>query len=92
MGQSEACLIGRRGMLTTDTVHKLAGRTVAIGGREIQITGMAKGAAMMGPDMATMLALILTDASLDPAPRKPHCGGHRRQLQLHERLRPREHE
>ena len=68
MGQSEACLISAaRGMLTTDTVHKLAGRRVAIGGREIQITGMAKGAAMMGPNMATMLALILTDASLDPA-------------------------
>ena len=54
-------------MLTTDTVHKLAGRTVTIGGREIQITGMAKGAAMMGPNMATMLALIMTDAALDPA-------------------------
>jgi len=66
LGRSEACLISAaRGMLTTDTVHKLAGRTVEIGGREIQITGMAKGAAMMGPNMATMLALILTDAPLD---------------------------
>jgi glutamate N-acetyltransferase / amino-acid N-acetyltransferase len=67
LGRNEASLISAaRGMLTTDTVHKLAGRTVTIGGREIQITGMAKGAAMMGPNMATMLALILTDASLDP--------------------------
>jgi glutamate N-acetyltransferase / amino-acid N-acetyltransferase len=54
-------------MLTTDTIHKLAGRTVQIGGREIQITGMAKGAAMMGPNMATMLALVMTDAALAPA-------------------------
>jgi glutamate N-acetyltransferase/amino-acid N-acetyltransferase len=53
-------------MLTTDTIHKLAGRTVSIGGREIQITGMAKGAAMMGPNMATMLALVMTDANLTP--------------------------
>jgi glutamate N-acetyltransferase/amino-acid N-acetyltransferase len=67
LGSSEASLISTaRGMLTTDTVHKLAGRTVEIAGHEIQITGMAKGAAMMGPNMATMLALILTDAALDP--------------------------
>jgi glutamate N-acetyltransferase/amino-acid N-acetyltransferase len=68
LGNSEACLISAaRGMLTTDTVHKLAGRTVEIAGREIQITGMAKGAAMMGPNMATMLALVITDAPLTPA-------------------------
>lgn len=65
LGRSESSLIAAaRGMLTTDTIHKLAGRTVTIGGREIQITGMAKGAAMMGPNMATMLALIMTDAAM----------------------------
>lgn len=65
LGRSESSLIAAaRGMLTTDTIHKLAGRTLTIGGREIQITGMAKGAAMMGPNMATMLALIMTDAAL----------------------------
>jgi glutamate N-acetyltransferase / amino-acid N-acetyltransferase len=68
LGRSETQLIAAaRGMLTTDTIHKLAGRTVNVGGREIQITGMAKGAAMMGPNMATMLALVLTDAGLAPA-------------------------
>jgi glutamate N-acetyltransferase / amino-acid N-acetyltransferase len=68
LGRSETSLItAARGMLTTDTIHKLAGRTVTIGDREIQITGMAKGAAMMGPNMATMLALVLTDAPLSPA-------------------------
>jgi glutamate N-acetyltransferase/amino-acid N-acetyltransferase len=65
---NEASLISAaRGMLTTDTVHKIAGRTVTIAGRDIQVTGIAKGAAMMGPNMATMLALIMTDAPLDPA-------------------------
>jgi glutamate N-acetyltransferase / amino-acid N-acetyltransferase len=68
LGRSETSLIAAaRGMLTTDTIHKLAGRTIMIDGREIQITGMAKGAAMMGPNMATMLALIMTDAPLPPA-------------------------
>jgi len=61
-----ALLTAARGMLTTDTVHKLSGRTVTVGGREIQVTGMAKGAAMMGPNMATMLALIMADAPLEP--------------------------
>ncbi|HEX7380226.1 MAG TPA: bifunctional glutamate N-acetyltransferase/amino-acid acetyltransferase ArgJ [Pirellulales bacterium] len=56
-----------RGMLTTDTRHKLAGRTLQMGGREVRVMGMAKGAAMIGPRMATMLGLILTDAPLPPA-------------------------
>ena len=101
----ESLLAAARGMMTTDTVPKLAGRTVepvlhrssnnelgatavsavplrkhgqdARGTRQIkcdgspdrhsvQITGMAKGAAMIGPNMATMLTVILTDATLDP--------------------------
>jgi glutamate N-acetyltransferase/amino-acid N-acetyltransferase len=68
LGRSESSLIAAaRGMLTTDTIHKLAGRTLSLAGRDIQITGMAKGAAMMGPNMATMLAVIMTDAALTPA-------------------------
>ncbi len=68
LGSSQAHLeAAARGMLTTDTVIKTSGRSVTIGGRTIQICGIAKGAAMMGPNMATMLALIMTDAPLDPA-------------------------
>jgi glutamate N-acetyltransferase/amino-acid N-acetyltransferase len=68
LDRSEACLItAARGMLTTDTVHKVAHRGAVVGGREVIVTGIAKGAAMMGPNMATMLALIMTDAPLDPA-------------------------
>ncbi len=55
-----------RGMLTTDTVHKIAARTVQIGGRAVRLLGFAKGAAMIGPRMATMLGVILTDAPLTP--------------------------
>src|SRR5258707_14281823 len=65
LASDEAALVAAaRGMMTTDTIHKLAGRSLSLGGRTIQLTGMAKGAAMIGPRMATMLGLILTDAPL----------------------------
>jgi glutamate N-acetyltransferase/amino-acid N-acetyltransferase len=63
----DALLSAARGMMTTDTTHKIAARQIVVGGRKVQITGMAKGAAMIGPNMATMLGLILTDAALVPA-------------------------
>jgi glutamate N-acetyltransferase/amino-acid N-acetyltransferase len=56
-----------RGMLTTDTTHKLATRSLEFGDKTVRITGMAKGAAMIGPNMATMLGVVLTDAALSPA-------------------------
>jgi glutamate N-acetyltransferase/amino-acid N-acetyltransferase len=56
-----------RGMMTTDTVPKLRGREVTIGSVTTRITGMAKGAAMIGPNMSTMLSLLLTDAALSVA-------------------------
>ncbi len=68
LSATEAGLIAAaRGMLTTDTTHKLAQHTLSLGNRQIQITGMAKGAAMIGPNMATMLGLVLTDAPLELA-------------------------
>ncbi len=63
----ESLITAARGMMTTDTTHKLAGREVKIGSRAFQITGMAKGAAMIGPNMATMLGLVLTDAPIAAA-------------------------
>ena len=67
LGSDEKSLINAaRAMLTTDTREKLAGRTVKLSGHAIQITGMCKGAAMIGPRMGTMLGLILTDAKLTP--------------------------
>jgi glutamate N-acetyltransferase/amino-acid N-acetyltransferase len=53
-------------MMTTDKGPKLAGRTQRIGTRTIQLTGVCKGAAMIGPRMATMLCLLMTDAELTP--------------------------
>jgi glutamate N-acetyltransferase/amino-acid N-acetyltransferase len=67
LAADEAALVSAaRGMLTTDSTHKIAGRTLTISGHRIQITGLAKGAAMIGPNMATMLGIILTDAALAP--------------------------
>lgn len=50
---------------TTDTVAKGVSRTLDIAGQPVTITGIAKGAGMIRPDMATMLAYIATDARLD---------------------------
>jgi glutamate N-acetyltransferase/amino-acid N-acetyltransferase len=63
-GDEPSLLKAARAILTTDQSHKVAGRTIDVGGRQIQITGMAKGAGMIGPNMATMLALIMTDAAI----------------------------
>lgn len=51
-------------MMTTDTVPKLATRTVTLSGGTVRITGVCKGAAMIAPNMATMLCAILTDAQI----------------------------
>jgi glutamate N-acetyltransferase/amino-acid N-acetyltransferase len=54
-------------ILTTDTRIKVATRAVTVGGEEVRLTGFAKGAAMIGPNMATMLAFVLCDAAVAPA-------------------------
>ena len=51
-------------IMTTDTFPKVATRTANIGGVEVTINGIAKGAGMIAPDMATMLSFIFTDAPI----------------------------
>lgn len=53
-----------RAIMTTDTVPKIATRQVNINGTTITITGVCKGAAMIAPNMATMLCVIMTDAQI----------------------------
>lgn len=48
-------------IMTTDTVAKAASRCVKIGGHSVTITGIAKGAGMIRPDMATMLGFVAMD-------------------------------
>ncbi|NBC48819.1 MAG: bifunctional glutamate N-acetyltransferase/amino-acid acetyltransferase ArgJ [Gammaproteobacteria bacterium] len=54
-------------IMTTDTRPKRVTRECILGERRATITGIAKGAGMIRPDMATMLAFIATDASVDNA-------------------------
>ncbi|MEN3791664.1 bifunctional glutamate N-acetyltransferase/amino-acid acetyltransferase ArgJ [Fulvimarina sp. MAC3] len=51
-------------IMTTDTYPKLLSRTVSIDGVPVTINGIAKGAGMIAPDMATMLSFIATDAPI----------------------------
>ena len=53
-----------RAIMTTDTFPKLATRTVKLGKAKVTINGIAKGAGMIAPDMATMLSFVFTDAPI----------------------------
>lgn len=54
-------------ILTTDTRIKVSSHALDLPtGQSVTLTGFAKGAAMIGPNMATMLAFLLTDASVEP--------------------------
>ncbi len=54
-------------ILTTDTRIKVSSRTWNAAGADARLTGFAKGAAMIGPNLATMLAFVCTDAAVAPA-------------------------
>lgn len=60
--------LAARAMMTTDTFPKQVAQTLHLGGKPVQIAGVCKGAAMIAPNMATMLCVIMTDAVL-PAER-----------------------
>ncbi len=53
-----------RGIMTTDTRPKAVSRQLRSDGRTVTLTGIAKGAGMIKPDMATLLAFVATDAGL----------------------------
>ena len=56
-----------RAIMTTDTTIKMAAATEFIAGRRITLGGIAKGSGMIHPDMATMLAYLVTDAHISRA-------------------------
>jgi glutamate N-acetyltransferase / amino-acid N-acetyltransferase len=53
-----------KAIMTTDTFPKVATVSATLAGVEVTLTGMAKGAGMIAPDMATMLAFVFTDAPI----------------------------
>ena len=52
-----------RGIMTTDTVHKVSDATVA--GSTARVVGVAKGVGMIEPNMATLIAMVFTDATIN---------------------------
>jgi glutamate N-acetyltransferase/amino-acid N-acetyltransferase len=57
-------LAAAKAIMTTDTFPKVATRQAALGEATVTINGFAKGAGMIAPDMATMLAFVFTDAAI----------------------------
>lgn len=63
----ESFLHAARGIMTTDTVEKTASRQITCqDGTVVTLAGFCKGAAMIAPNMRTMLAMIMTDAGVEP--------------------------
>ncbi len=60
-------LAAARAIMTTDTFPKVATATAKIGKAKVTVNGIAKGAGMIAPDMATMLSFIFTDAAISAA-------------------------
>jgi glutamate N-acetyltransferase/amino-acid N-acetyltransferase len=72
-------LAAAEAIMTTDTVAKAVSRCVRVGDAEVAVTGIAKGAGMIHPDMATMLAFVASDARVAlPLVRQAvgHAAGH----------------
>jgi glutamate N-acetyltransferase/amino-acid N-acetyltransferase len=63
----EGLLAAAKAIMTTDTYPKVATASATLAGVEVILSGMAKGAGMIAPDMATMLAFVFTDAPIAAA-------------------------
>lgn len=66
-GGEEAAAACAQAMMTTDTVRKQALAQIQLGGDVARVGGVAKGAAMLAPSMATMLAVLTTDVDASAA-------------------------
>ncbi|MCO6188196.1 bifunctional glutamate N-acetyltransferase/amino-acid acetyltransferase ArgJ [Rhizobium sp. L1K21] len=62
--QEDGWFEAAKAIMTTDTYPKVATRSVKIGETQVTINGIAKGAGMIAPDMATMLSFVVTDAAI----------------------------
>jgi acetylglutamate kinase len=54
-------------IMTTDTRIKMAARTLHVGGKEVTISAICKGSGMIAPSLATMIAVVTTDAAVGPS-------------------------
>jgi glutamate N-acetyltransferase/amino-acid N-acetyltransferase len=62
----QGAAVAARAIMTTDTRPKTAMGSATIGGAQVTVSGFCKGAGMIHPDMATMLAIVTTDAQVAP--------------------------
>ena len=67
--QAASCFA--RAIMTTDTRPKIVSRRVVVGSRSLALLGIAKGAGMIHPNLATMLVYLLTDIEADPRELQP---------------------
>ncbi|TAH10964.1 MAG: bifunctional glutamate N-acetyltransferase/amino-acid acetyltransferase ArgJ [Curvibacter sp.] len=65
--RSDNWLKAAQGIMTTDTQPKAYGAQITIGGKQISISGISKGAGMIRPNMATMLGFVATDCCVSPS-------------------------
>ena len=65
--RSDGWAAAAEAIMTTDTVPKAASLRVQLGGKQVTVTGISKGAGMIRPNMATMLGFVATDAAVAPA-------------------------
>lgn len=63
--EHDGWLLAAKGIMTTDTRPKAVSRVIDCNGKKVTITGITKGAGMIKPNMATMLAFVGTDAVLE---------------------------
>jgi glutamate N-acetyltransferase/amino-acid N-acetyltransferase len=63
-GKPNQWLDAAKAIMTTDTYPKVATATVKLGDTDVTLNGIAKGAGMIAPDMATMLSFVATDAPI----------------------------
>ncbi len=66
-GDGASWVDAAQAIMTTDTVPKAASVKVQVGGVDVAVTGISKGAGMIKPNMATMLGFVATDAKVTPA-------------------------
>ena len=64
---ADGLVAAARGIMTTDTAEKIATAEAWVADQSVRVTGIAKGSGMIAPNMATMLAVIMTDARMTPA-------------------------
>lgn len=69
--EGDAWALAAEGIMTTDTVPKGVSRRLSVEGKSFTLTGVSKGAGMIRPDMATMLAFVATDAALPAGTLQP---------------------